>query len=145
MLALCGCATEPPPIPERTAPPTASPAPAPISLLPQTPVPPQRPPVTPRKRDERKPATPPPSPVQLVGLNETELQTLLGMPAAVENHSPGKTLRFRKQDCVLSLALYPDIETRIFRTLSYEVTSDDNNVGATQQCQTKFGAVAATE
>lgn len=83
--------------------------------------------------------------MQLVGLDENAAQALLGAPEAVEDHSPGKTLRFRRQGCVLSLALYPEVETRIFRVLSYEVTSDDHNAGAQQRCEAKFGTVVATQ
>ena len=144
-LALCSCTTTAPP-PEAKAPPQPV---APVSLLPATPPPPPPPEKStpPRKRPEPKPAltAPAQAPVQLVGLDETEVQKLLGAPAAVENHSPGKTLRFRRQDCVLSLALYPDVESRVFRTLSYEVTSDDNNAGTTQSCRSKFGAVAISQ
>jgi hypothetical protein len=144
LLALCSCATAPPPLPKPPPEPVA-----PVSLLPQTPPPPPPPakPPPPRKRDEPRPAiaAPAQAPVQLVGLDENQLHQLLGAPASVENHSPGKTLRFRRQDCVLSLALYPDVESRVFRTLSYEVTSDDNSSGTAQQCRAKFGAVAVSQ
>lgn len=91
------------------------------------------------------PPPPPAAPVQLVGMDENAVQALLGTPSLVEDHAPGKTWRFRKHDCVLSLALYPDVQTRVFRTLSYEVTSDEHNAGAKQLCETKFGNVATAD
>jgi len=143
VLVLCGCASTPA-AREADQPRTAE---APISLTPETPPPAIRPappqPPAPRKHEESKPPAAGPVPVGLVGLDESQVRQLLGAPAAIEDHSPGKTWRFRRQDCVLSVALYPDVETRVFRTLSYEVTSDDNNAGSTQLCRSKFGAVAA--
>ncbi|MDR3437276.1 hypothetical protein [Telmatospirillum sp.] len=109
------------------------------------PTPPPPPPPAPapaaRKHEDRKPQVPE-NPKQLISLDETEVQSLLGPPVAVEDHSPGKTWRFRKQDCLLNVALYPDVETRVFRVLSYEVTSDDHNDRAKRLCEAKFGIVA---
>ena len=152
LVALSGCAPQSPP------PPPASPPAAqngtlsgPIVLVaPAAPVP-AKPAPPPKRHEDRKttPATaaapPPPPAVQLVGMDEGALQALLGPPSLVEDHAPGKTWRFRKQGCVLSVALYPDVQTRVFRTLSYEVTSDEHNTGAKQLCETKFGSVALAE
>jgi hypothetical protein len=152
LLALCGCA-------DPTTPHAASTAPAPseqtasngpIALTnPPTPTAPAKAAVPAKRRDATKPTAPAPAaqaaPVQLVGMDEGEVQALLGAPSTVEDHAPGKTWRFRKHDCVLSVALYPDVQSRVFRTLSYEVTSDDHNAGAKQLCETKFGNVAAAD
>jgi hypothetical protein len=154
LLALCGCA-DPTPKPvvsatEAQKEPVAAPT-APIALtVPPTSTSPTRA-ASAKKRDDRKqtasvPGTAAsPTPVQLVGMNEGDVQALFGAPSLVEDHAPGKTLRFRKHDCVLSVALYPDVQTRVFRTLSYEVTSDDHNAGAKQLCETKFGNVAVAD
>lgn len=154
LLALCGCA-DPTPSHVASAPtaPKEPPAPSgPIALTaPPAPAAPAKAAVPAKKRDATKPAAPAAAPatqtaqVQLVGMNEGEVQALLGAPSMVEDHAPGKTWRFRKHDCVLSVALYPDVQTRVFRTLSYEVTSDDHNAGAKQLCETKFGNVAAAD
>lgn len=148
LMALCGCAD---PTPQHTA--SAPPAhgeqsPGPIALTaPPAPTAPAKAPVPAKRRDATKPAatSAQAAPVQLVGMNEGEVQALLGTPSMVEDHAPGKTWRFRKHDCVLSVALYPDVQTRVFRTLSYEVTSDDHNAGAKQLCETKFGNVAVAD
>jgi glucose/arabinose dehydrogenase len=150
VMALCGCA-DPTTPPVASAPPTQqqSASVGPIALTtPPASTTTAKPAVPAKRRDTAKPAAPAPSaqaPVQLVGLNEGEVQALLGSPSMVEDNAPGKTWRFRKHDCVLSLALYPDVQTRVFRTLSYEVSSDDHNAGAKQLCETKFGNVAAAD
>jgi hypothetical protein len=149
LMALCGCADPTPPrVVSAPAPQEPSAPSGPIALTaPPTPAAPAKAAVPAKRRDSTKPvqtaqAAPP---VQLVGMNEGEVQALLGAPSAVEDHAPGKTWRFRKHDCVLSVALYPDVQSRVFRTLSYEVTSDDHNAGAKQLCETKFGGVAAAD
>jgi hypothetical protein len=155
LMALCGCA-DPTPTHVVSAPPAPMEQPAPsgpIALTaPPVPVPPPKPAAPAKRREASKPAAPAAAaptaqggPVQLVGMDEGEVQALLGTPSTVEEHAPGKTWRFRKHDCVLSVALYPDVQTRVFRTLSYEVTSDDHNAGAKQLCETKFGNVAAAD
>ncbi|PKU23224.1 hypothetical protein CWS72_17515 [Telmatospirillum siberiense] len=96
------------------------------------------------KKEENRTSPEQPS-VQLIGLDETAVQAQLGAPTIVEDHPPGKIWRFRNRNCVLNLAFYPEVETRAFRVLSYEVTSDDHNAGAKQLCETKFGATVATE
>ena len=149
LMALCGCAD---PTPHTASAPPAPPAhtadSGPIALTaPPAPTAPAKAAVPAKRHDAAKPAanSAPAAPAQLVGMNEGEVQTLLGAPSMVEDHAPGKTWRFRKRDCVLSVALYPDVQTRVFRTLSYEVTSDDHNAGAKQLCETKFGNVAAAD
>ena len=152
LMALCGCA-DPTPTHVASAPPAQEQSSGPIALTaPPASTGPAKAAVPAKRRDATKPAAPASAatsaqaaPVQLVGMNEGEVQALLGAPSLVEDHAPGKTWRFRKHDCVLSVALYPDVQTRVFRTLSYEVTSDDHNAGAKQLCETKFGNVAAAD
>ena len=152
LMALCGCADPTPPHAASAPPPNGAPAPSgPIALTaPPAPAAPAKAAAPAKRRDASKPSASAPTqtaaaPVQLVGMDEGEVQALLGAPSMVEDHAPGKTWRFRKRDCVLSVALYPDVQTRVFRTLSYEVTSDDHNAGAKQLCETKFGNVATAD
>jgi len=150
LMALFGCVEAPPPPPPAPPPVAQEAAPTgPIALVPPPSSTPAKPSAPVKRHEEHKapapPAAPAPVPVQLVGLDEGAVQALLGTPSAVEDHAPGKTWRFRRRDCVLSVALYPDVQTRIFRTLSYEVTSDEHNAGAKQLCESKFGTVATAE
>jgi hypothetical protein len=73
-------------------------------------------------------------PVNLIGLDEQQLRRLLGPPAAEEDHPPGKVWRYRKGGCSLNLSLYPDVQTRKFGTLTYEVRSDDNTDEGKRAC-----------
>lgn len=64
-------------------------------------------------------------PVTLIGKSEDEVRTLFGPPTTVEERAPGKTWRYRDGKCTLDVQLYPDVQTRQFATLAYEVKSDD--------------------
>ena len=72
-------------------------------------------------------------------MNEKSLLAQLGPPSASWDEIPGRKLSFRQRDCLLTVTLYPDVETREFRTLTYEVSSDDHNTGNTSLCETRFG------
>ncbi|HKU94712.1 MAG TPA: hypothetical protein VJR58_05520 [Vineibacter sp.] len=71
---------------------------------------------------------------QLVGLGEEELRAKLGPPATEEDRPPGKIWRYRKGGCTLNLSLYPDVQTRKFGTLTYEVKSDDDTDEGKRNC-----------
>lgn len=84
--------------------------------------------------DSRKEAAPAAAPVKLIGLGEQELRELLGEPMAAEERPPGKIWRYRKGRCTLNLSLYPDVQTRKFGTLTYEVKSDDDTDEGRRLC-----------
>ncbi|WP_445682842.1 hypothetical protein [Radicibacter daui] len=72
-------------------------------------------------------------------MDEESLLAQLGPPSASWDEIPGRKLSFRRRDCLLTVTLYPDVETRVFRTLTYEVSSDEHNTGNTSPCETRFG------
>ena len=72
--------------------------------------------------------------VGAVGLDEARLKLLLGDPAAETDNDPQKVLRFRAGKCLLEFALYPDVEARVYRTLSYEVANDDGTAKGRRSC-----------
>jgi len=72
--------------------------------------------------------------VNLIGKSEDELRTLLGPPTSVEERAPGKTWRYREGQCTVDIQLYPDVQTRRFGTLAYEVKSDDNTDEGKRGC-----------
>ena len=76
--------------------------------------------------------------LSLVGKSETELRVILGTPTSEEDHPPGKRWRYRDGQCTLVLQLYPDIKTRQFGTLGYEVTSDDNTDEGKRVCMAQL-------
>src|SRR5207247_6405262 len=78
--------------------------------------------------------TVPPPPVDFIGKSEGELRTLLGPPTSVEERAPGKTWHYREGQCTVDIQLYPDVQTRQFGTLAYEVKSDDNTDEGKRGC-----------
>jgi hypothetical protein len=78
------------------------------------------------------------SSVQLIGKSESEVRALLGPPTTVEERAPGKTWRYRDGKCTLDIQLYPDVQTRQFGTLAYEVKSDDNTDEGNRACMVQL-------
>src|ERR1700722_16933722 len=78
------------------------------------------------------------TPVNLVGKSETEVRSLLGPPTSEEDRAPGKTWRYRDGQCTMDVELYPDVQTRQFGTLSYEVKSDDSTVEGKRLCMAQL-------
>ena len=74
------------------------------------------------------------TPVELIGKSEGELRTLLGPPTSVEERAPGKTWHYREGQCTVDIQLYPDVQTKQFGTLAYEVKSDDNTDEGRRLC-----------
>jgi hypothetical protein len=72
--------------------------------------------------------------VNIVGKSEDELRAMLGPPTTVEERAPGKVWRYRIGQCTLDVQLYPDVQTRQFGTLAYEVKSDDNTDEGNRAC-----------
>ena len=82
--------------------------------------------------------------LSLVGKSETELRALLGAPTSEEDRPPGKLWRYRDGQCTLDVQLYPDVQTRQFGTLGYEVKSDDNTDEGKRVCTAQFQSRAQT-
>lgn len=72
--------------------------------------------------------------VALAGKSESELRALLGTPTSEEDRPPGKRWRYRDGQCTLDVQLYPDVQTKQFGTLAYEVKSDDNTDEGRRLC-----------
>jgi len=72
--------------------------------------------------------------VALTGKSEKEVRALLGTPTSEEDHPPGKRWRYRDGQCTLDVQLYPDVQTKQFGTLAYEVKSDDNTDEGKRLC-----------
>ena len=83
-------------------------------------------------------STPAPPPVNLVGKSEGQVRALLGPPTSVEERAPGKTWHYRDGRCSVDVQLYPDVQTRQFGTLAYEVKSDDNSDEGRRDCLARF-------
>jgi hypothetical protein len=72
--------------------------------------------------------------LSLVGKSETELRAMLGAPTSEEDRPPGKWWRYRDGQCTLVVQLYPDVQTKQYGTLAYEVKSDDNTDEGKRVC-----------
>ena len=84
--------------------------------------------------DPARPAAGSSPAVSLVGKSETELRAMLGAPTSEEDRPPGKRWHYRDGQCTLVVQLYPDVQTKQFGTLAYEVKSDDNTDEGKRVC-----------
>ena len=82
--------------------------------------------------------------LSLVGKSETELRAMLGAPTSEEDRPPGKLWRYRDGQCTLDVQLYPDVQTKQFGTLAYEVKSDDNTDEGKRVCTAQLQSRAQT-
>jgi hypothetical protein len=74
----------------------------------------------------------------VVGMDAKQVRAALGPPTSRENRGPGETWRYRDGKCVASLRLFPDVETRDYHILAYEVTHDDNTADGRRLCMGEF-------
>jgi len=82
--------------------------------------------------------------LSLAGKSETELRAMLGAPTSEEDRPPGKRWRYRDGQCTLDIQLYPDVQTKQFGTLAYEVKSDDNTDEGKRVCLAQLQSRAQT-
>lgn len=81
--------------------------------------------------------------VPYVGLAESQLVARLGQPSARrEDQPPGKTWRYQNKTCAVDFMLYPDVETRVYRALAYEVINDDKSAAGKRLCLAELEARA---
>ncbi|HTY66271.1 MAG TPA: hypothetical protein VMH36_06455 [Alphaproteobacteria bacterium] len=78
-----------------------------------------------------------------VGLGEAQLVERLGKPSLQrEDQPPGKTWRYQNRICTVDFMLYPDVETRTYRALAYEVINDDKSAAGKRLCLAELEARA---
>jgi hypothetical protein len=77
---------------------------------------------------------------ELIGWNEAEIRTVFGAPAAQEDHAPTKRWVYHAKQCTMNVTLYPEVETRQFQALNYEVNADDGSAKRQQACIAEFSA-----
>ena len=75
---------------------------------------------------------------QLIGLDEAGIKTALGAPATEEDHAPTKRWIYHVRQCTMDVTFYPEVETRQFHALNYEVNSDDGSAKRQQACVAEF-------
>ena len=109
---------------------TAAPPPSQVAMAPEA--------VQPHVKKPKAPVAPHPQIDELVGWNESELNSVFGAPASQEDHAPNKQLVYRIKQCTLNVTLYPEVETKQFHALNYEVNSDDGSAKRQQACIAEF-------
>ena len=72
--------------------------------------------------------------VRLIGLDERHVAALFGTPRMEREQAPGKSWVYESGRCKLDLSFYLDVQSRVFRTLAYEVTSYDNSAEGRRLC-----------
>jgi hypothetical protein len=82
--------------------------------------------------------------LSLVGKSETELRAMLGAPTSEEDRPPGKRWRYRDGQCTLDVQLYPDVQTKQFGILAYDVKNDDNTDEGKRVCTAQLQSRAQT-
>jgi len=76
---------------------------------------------------------------QLIGLDEASLRAFLGEPTTQEDTAPSKLWVYHRRQCTMNVTLYPDVETKKFHALNYEVNANDSSARQ-QQCTTQFAS-----
>lgn len=76
-------------------------------------------------------------PKQLIGLGFRDAEALLGEPVWRGERPPAKVWIYSAENCVLNIFFYADINTREFRSLTYEIkggSPTDEEEQTTIQC-----------
>src|SRR5262249_37862535 len=127
----------PPPEPVAAAPAPEPPAPPPPPPPPAPPLPAEKPAQQVAATTQTTGASPPPpgpDPKQLVGLDFAQTEHLLGQPAKQEEKPPAKVWTYNGTECDLTIFFYADINTRVFRALTYEFKHHQATEGTDDQC-----------
>jgi hypothetical protein len=131
--------------PPRTTPPASTIDAAAVAATATSDEPPARPAATTTSDEPRARLAATGSPaLSLIGKSETELRAVLGAPTSEEDRPPGKLWRYRDGQCTLVVQLYPDVHTKQFGTLGYEVKSDDNTDQGKRVCLAQLQSRAQT-
>ena len=77
---------------------------------------------------------------EVIGWDETKIKTVFGAPETQEDHAPTKRWVYHARQCTLNLTFYPEVETREFHALNYEVNSDDGSAKRQQACVAEFSS-----
>ena len=119
----------PPPAPPRKPPvPTASLAqPNPTPDLPQPNPPPE---VT----TEPLPQSRVVNPEGLIGLDQGQIETLLGAPEARSDAAPARIWHYDGRNCALEIYFYLDLKSQVMRALHYEVKSNEPSEPTRERC-----------
>ena len=96
-----------------------------------------------RPQSAPAPVSPAPEPpavtsLPLAGKSESDIRAAFGAPSAEEERPPGKRWRYRDGPCTLDIQLYPNVETKQFTTLAYEVRNNVDSDEGKRLCMAQF-------
>lgn len=106
-----------------------------------------------KKKEQASIAHPPPSKttdgetpdIGAVGMDESKVRELFGDPVTEEDNAPERTLKYHPGACSVEFALYPDVDTRTYRILTLEVSSDDGTAKGKRSCITQLKSRIAAQ
>jgi hypothetical protein len=76
------------------------------------------------------------SPEEVIGLDLAQISRLLGEPAFRTEQPPAKVWSYAGTGCAMRVFVYPDIKSRVFRALTYEIQGTDGSPLAKRRCFT---------
>jgi hypothetical protein len=76
------------------------------------------------------------SPEEVIGLDLAQISRLLGEPAFRTEQPPAKVWSYAGSGCAMRVFVYPDIKSRVFRALTYEIQGTDGSALAKRRCFT---------
>lgn len=117
---------------KNTAVQTAAPPPTQVAIAPEA--------VQPRPKKPKPPVVTHAQIDELIGWNESEIKTVFGSPASEEDNAPTKRWVYHSKQCTMNVTLYPEVETKQFHALNYEVSSDDGSTKRQQACVAEFSS-----
>lgn len=127
----------PPPVAAEAPPPPAPTPPPPHYLAPRVAPLPQRPPQALRDDGTGAPSTAEAAPLDLaslIGMDQKRAIGLFGQPASRQTTGASETWHYQDGSCGLDLTFFLDVKSRVYRTLSYGVTSDDTTDAGQRRC-----------
>lgn len=68
------------------------------------------------------PSKPQLSPKALLGMNEVEARKTLGEPEEIQENPPSQVWKYKVSGCELDLFLYPDLNSRTFYVLQFDLS-----------------------
>jgi hypothetical protein len=76
------------------------------------------------------------NPDEVIGLDLAQIARLLGEPAFRTEQPPAKVWSYAGAGCAMRVFVYPDIKSRVFRALTYEIQGTDGTLLAKRRCFT---------
>ncbi|HMK69029.1 MAG TPA: hypothetical protein VK433_10805 [Stellaceae bacterium] len=114
-------------------------------LQPPPPAPPRKPPVPstlalnpagpmPSVTAEPEALGPAADPEGLIGLDQKQIESLLGSPQQSSEAAPARIWHYAGRNCQLEIYFYLDLKSQVMRALHYEVKSNEPTDPARERC-----------